>query len=242
MAVVLGGNQLPKIAIINRSTVISDIGLQQIVAALQIQVTRDYAPIWGGSANLVFVPKAAKAPLDAWWLTALDTSDQAGALGYHDLTATGLPLGKAFVKSDLDAGYSPSVTISHELLEILLDPDINLCAQAGNRLYAYEACDPCEADRFGYKINSILLSDFVTPAWFSPAPRVTRPFDFMNKITKPLGLLGGGYAQYLDLTGNSGWQQVSADKATAAARPKPGSRRERRRVDRANWQESTAKG
>ena len=55
----------------------------------------------------------------------MDDSDQAGALGYHDLTSAGLPMGKVFARTDLQNNLSWTVTVSHELLEILGDPMIN---------------------------------------------------------------------------------------------------------------------
>lgn len=233
---------MPKVAILNRSTVMQDAEVKQITAALQIQVDRDFVPIWGSPAELQFVGSHEAAPTTSWWLTVLDTSDQADALGYHDVTSAGLPLGKAFAKSDIDNGHAPSVTIGHELLEMLVDPEINLCAQVGERIYAYEVCDPCEADANGYPIDGVLVSDFVTPTWFQPTPQPGGPFDFGEKISKPLGLLPGGYLQYLDLTSTAGWQQVTAQKkALSRLRPRVGSRRERRRVSRDSWQRSVAK-
>jgi hypothetical protein len=231
---------MPKIAIVNRSSVMEDAAVSAITQALQTQVSRDFEPIWGARAQLSFVGSRDKAPKDAWWLLVLDSSDQADALGYHDVTPAGLPTGKAFAKSDIDDGLEPSVTISHELLEMLADPEINLCAQVGNRLYAYEVCDPCEADAYGYRIGGVLVSDFVTPVWFQPVPRPRGGYDFRNKIKRPLALLPGGYLQYLALESSDGWQQVTADKRPLARlRARPGSRRERRRVGRASWQRST---
>ena len=234
---------MPHIAIINHSTVVSDQDGEAMTTALQKQVTKDFGPLWGCSADLLFVGNGHKAPKDAWWLAILDNSDQADALGYHDITPAGKPLGKAFAKSDIDNGYIVSVTVSHELLEMLADPEINLCAQVGPRLYAYEVCDPCEADEFGYKIDGVVVSDFVTPAWFAPpANHLKGPFDFNKLIEKPLTLLKGGYLQYLDLTGSAGWQQETAAKITARTRPRVGSRRERRRVGHSNWEVATANG
>lgn len=160
-----------KIAIINASTVLPDAEINTAVGALQKQIHRDFAAAWGIDADLSFVPRGAKPPTDHWWLGVLDDSDQAGALGYHDLTAAGLPLGKVFAKTDQDFGYNWTVTASHELLEMLADPDINLTVMvetdAGTaRLYAYEVCDACEADNLGYTIDSVLVSDFVFPSWF----------------------------------------------------------------------------
>ena len=74
---------------------------------------------------------------------SLDDSDQASALGYHDMTSEGLPLGKVFGTTNLKFGTNWTVTASHELLEMLGDPSINLTVfiqsnSAAGRLYAYD--------------------------------------------------------------------------------------------------------
>ena len=74
--------------------------VQSATSALQIQVSRDFAPIWGSDADLTFIPRAVQPPGGVWWLVILDNSDQAGALGYHDLTPDSLPLGKVFASTD----------------------------------------------------------------------------------------------------------------------------------------------
>ena len=144
-----------QISVINESTVLTDAEVTPVVIALQQQVTNDFRPIWGTDAELKMVPQGTQPPTGTWWLVILDDSDQAGALGYHDLTPDGLPIGKVFAASDLKAGTSWSVTASHELLEMLADPNINLTVFAQNAnttgiLYAYEVCDACEDDSFGY--------------------------------------------------------------------------------------------
>src|SRR2546425_8365467 len=110
-----------KIAVINATSdvVLSDAEAAPAVNALQEQVTSDFAPVWGTDADLTFVPRGQTPPAGSWWLSLLDSSDQANALGYHDLTSEGLPLGKAFVKTDKDEGLAWTVTASHELLEML---------------------------------------------------------------------------------------------------------------------------
>lgn len=244
------------IAIINACTTITDIELHTIAVALQRQATYHWKPHWGSGAKIVYVPKGAAPPPGAWWLSALDNSDVAGALGYHDVTNEGQPLGKAFVGTDLQYGYSPSVTLSHELVEMLGDPDINLTvfdeSGAGGRLWAYESADACEADKLGYKANvkvpdgsgakvDVLLSDFVFPDYFqSFAPG---PYDYGHHISEPFEILPGGYMSYYDIRTGSGWQQVSAEAPADPAEafraiPPKGSRRERRdRVWKANLTE-----
>jgi hypothetical protein len=177
-----------QISVINESTVLADSDVAPVVAALQKQVSNDFRPIWGVDAVLTIVPKTAQPPTGSWWLVLLDDSDQANALGYHDLTTEGLPIGKVFADSDLKAGTSWTVTASHELLEMLGDPNINLTAFVQNTntagmLYAYEVCDACEDDSFGYQIDNVLLSDFVYPSWFENfRAEGSTQFDRMNKI------------------------------------------------------------
>lgn len=226
-----------KVAVINASSVLTDAEVAAVVPALQTQVTRDFAPAWGVAADIRFVPAGGKPAAGEWWLVVLDNSDAAGALGYHDLTDQGLPLSKVFAGSDQTYGVEWTVTASHELLEMLVDPNINLTVfdqgPLGARLYAYEVCDACEADDFGYKIDGQLMSDFVLPAWFESfrAPG-SALFDFQNKIDTPFKLLRGGYIGVNDIASGMGWMQATAAKDTvnARARPPEGSRRERRTI------------
>lgn len=239
-----------QIAIMNSSTVLTDAQVQAIIPALQIQVDRDFAPVWGVDANLTFVAQGGSPPAGCWWVSVFDDSDQAGALGYHDLTSEGLPLGKVFAGSDIQGGTQWTVTASHELLELLADPDVNLCAyfqkDGGNTIfYAYEVCDACEADQFGYNINGTLVSDFVFPAWFESfhQPGSTQ-FDFQSKIQQPFQLLTGGYISSLDPSNTNGWTQAVSQEEDRryVMRARVGSRRERRRVPRREWLKSKLKG
>jgi len=173
----------------------------------------------------------------------LDDSDQAGALGYHDLTREGLPLGKVFAATDLKFRTNWAVTASHELLEMLGDPNINLNVfiqsnSATGRLYAYEVCDACESDQFGYNIGNVLVSDFVYPTWFEDfRPANSTQFDQGQHITQPFQLLAGGYIGMFDVTSGSGWQQLTARKEDLRIemRGNVGSRRERRRTPCEQW-------
>jgi hypothetical protein len=232
-----------QISVINESTVLTDAEVVPVIAALQKQVTNDFRPVWGTDAELTIVPKGAQPPAGSWWLVLLDDSDQANALGYHDLTTEGLPIGKVFAASDLKAGTSWTVTVSHELLEMLGDPNINLAVFAQNSgtggiLYAYEVCDSCEDDSVGYEIENILLSDFVYPSWFeSFRTEGSTQFDRMNRIKKPFQLLVGGYIGTFNVTAGNGWQQSTAEQhpTTLQNRGAVGTRRERRNTPRDLW-------
>jgi len=229
-----------KIAVLNQSTVVTNAQVQQAVTALVTQVARDFAQVWGVQAQINFHPSGV-APRDAWQLVILDNSDQANALGYHELTVGGLPLGKVFAASDLQAGTSWTVTASHELLEMLIDPEINLVAESdaadgSMTFYAYEVCDAVEADNLGYSIGGVLVSDWVFPAWFQPS--TPGPYSFRKNVTAPFQLAAGGYIAYVQTGNINQWTQKTA-RGERGPYPPPGSRRERRTIPDALWRRST---
>lgn len=232
----------------NLSSVFKDEELQPLCQALQIQNQRDMVPAGFPLVQFYFCPKGHIPGKGHWVLAIMDDATQADALGFHDLSNEGLPLGYVFVKPTLAAGDSPTVTASHEAVEMIGNNSINLVAELDDgsgvpsKFYARELCDACEDDRFGYDINGIKVSDFVFPSFFEPF-RITGPFDFKGYIAKPFQILTNGYLAYLDMANPSaGWQQTfgagTSKKAMMKGRPYPGSRRSRMRLPRKEWQRS----
>ncbi len=231
---------LPSIDVVNESTVLDDATCASYVAAVQTQVTRDYFPIWGTDAKLTFVPHGTKPDPAHWLMVIADTSDQAGALGYHSLTNSSNPIGYVFAKSDLDNGASVSVTLSHEVLEMIGDPDINLMVQLDQtRFCAYENCDSVESDSDGYEIGGVQVSDFVLPGYFTPGH--TGPWDFKKLLQSGMPTLRpDGYLSIYVL--GQGWTQINAatsSRMKMKAIPHVMSRRQRRTLPRDQWERST---
>jgi len=242
-----------QVSIINASDTVSNDECRALTDALQIQVSRDFAPAWRIDADLTFVPKEQKPTPGTWWLSILDNTDRAGVLGHHDLTPDRLPVAKSFAGTDKRYGFEWTVTASHELLEMLANPDVNLSVlvhsdHGESKLYAYEVCDPCEDDACAYSINGIKVCNFVYPAYFRTfqAPGGTK-FDHLGRLTAPIpALLPGGYISAFDMSGTPGWQHLSAASgdaekpARAAVFGRIFSRRDRRQKPRTCWQCSTA--
>lgn len=228
-----------KIAVINESAAISDTKVESYLQAFETQWNRDLAPAWDiARADFVFVSSASRAPRDAWWLVWLDDSDQADALAYHDLTDDGAPMSKVFVKTIQAEKASLSVAATHELVEMAIDPTINLAAQDARGIFwAYESADPVEADEFGYEIDGVRVTDFVLPSWFD-FKGSSGPYDFKRHCTDAFQVLRGGYAQRYDH--RAGWVQVNATitRGARALQASHGSRRDRRQRGRAHWSRS----
>jgi len=104
-----------------------------------------------------------------------------------------------------------------------------------------ENADAVEDDKLGYTINGLLMSDFVTPAWFDPKSPAGAKLDYLGHVARPLEILPGGYISYQDAAGN--WQQVFANNSPVgrhANGPAAGSRLAKRQAPRGEWKRSTA--
>jgi len=189
-AAAFGQGKFPTIAFVNLANTPLGVDLGKLVAALQKQMEHDFVPIWGYPAKL-YVTDKPKA--DEWQVVFLDDADAANALGYHDLTKNGQPISKVFVKTTISAGQKVSVTTSHELLEMMIDPGVQMWAQnTDGKFYAYEMCDAVEDEE--YLIDGISVSDFVHPSFFESfhKPRSVQ-FDHLNKVSQPFQTLQNGY-------------------------------------------------
>jgi hypothetical protein len=187
--------QIPLIACVNKATINLGVEFDKLIPVLQKYLNDALAPIWGCYANL----QIANDPLPgAWALMFLDDADVAGTLGYHDLTNDNLPLSRVFVRTTIDAGEKVSVTASHELAEMLIDPAINLWAETlDGDFYAYEVSDAVEEETF--PIDGIDVSDFVFPAYFEGFRAAgSTQFDYLNRISQPFQILPNGYSMVRD--------------------------------------------
>jgi hypothetical protein len=208
---------MPTIACFIDKTTTTPLGvdIDQLVTAMQAYVDQHVAPVWGTPAKLTKTTGFLK---DSWAVVFLDDADQPGALAYHDLTPDGLPLSKVFVRTTIQAGDLVSVSASHELVEMLVDPAINIMTTGPDpkTMYAYESADPVEA--LSFDVNGIAMSDFVYPSFFEVFRKANSvPFDHLQKVTKPFEVLSGGYQIIFK---NGKWSQVfgTASKEKAFAK------------------------
>jgi hypothetical protein len=239
------------IYVLNKSTALTDEQIQEWLPAFNVFLGHVRA-WWPRSATLVWCPRE-KEPTLAWKIVFADHSDEADALGYHDFTPDGRPISYVFAQDDLDYGYNPTVTATHEIAEMIADPWISENFQISRtQFFAKEVCDPCEADTFAYSITvepfaAVQCSDFVLPKWFIPGS--TGQFDHNKRITQPLQLLPGGYMSVF--TSGKGWTQITAretgELVAAGTDPKGKKKygrltkygRDRKHVPELAWEQAT---
>jgi hypothetical protein len=212
------------------------VGFDALITALQTYIDQHVAPVWGTPAKLV---KSTGFIKDAWAIVFLDDADQSGALAYHDLTPEGLPLSKVFVRTTIDNGDLVSVSASHELVEMLVDPAINLLSTGPDpkATYAYESADPVEALTF--KVNGIPMSDFVYPSYFEIFHKPgSVKFDHLGKLKKPFQILPGGYQIVFK---NGKWTELHGSIAKVRAFGREDRRQHRSETRKSRERELTPK-
>lgn len=180
-----------RIACVNKTKVLSlGVPFGKLTAALQKCYDRHFLPVWGFPVKLYNTKKPK--PTD-WQLLYVDTTLDATTDGYHDLTLRGLPVSYIFVKTVLENREAMSLTASHEIFEMVIDPIANQWAEGkGGWEYAYEMCDAVEEDTF--MVDGLEMSNFVYPTWFEPFkhPRNTK-YDHLGLLKKPFSMTKGGY-------------------------------------------------
>jgi hypothetical protein len=199
---------VPRIACFNQSSTPLGVDFNALISALQEYVDKYVAPVWGTPATLF---KSNDFVKGAWAMVFLDDADEPDALAYHDLTPDGFPLSKVFVRTTLEAHDLVSVSASHELAEMLVDPAVNLLTtgRATKAMYAYESADPVE--ELSFKVKGILMSNFVYPSYFEVFRKPNSvKFDQMGKVSKPFEILKGGYQMIFR---NGKWMNKYASKA-----------------------------
>jgi len=206
---------VPTIVCFNKAKTALGFDFGKLIEAMQMFVDQYVAPVWGTPAKLI---KSRGFVKGTWAMVFLDNADQPGALAYHDLTPDGLPQAKVFVKTTLDNGDLVSVSASHELVEMLVYPAINMMTTGPDPkvMYAYESADPVE--QLSFNVNGIPMTDFVYPAYFEAFHKPgSVQFDRLKKVKKPFEILSGGYQIVFK---NGKWSQVfaSASKKKRFAR------------------------
>jgi len=215
---------------------LTDEEVQQTIRAINRQIAEDFTPYWGLGATVRLegeiggrpnqqqpVEMRGDAVLYLW-----DNADVPNALGYHDRNNDGIPYGFVFTELSAQLGESWTVTLSHEALELIADPEVNLLvagphpADPTKEVYHwYEMCDAVQAET--YKIDDIAVSNFVLPLYFTSGEERGGRNDFLCREHQGQALQSyrinpGGYIGFFNPETGQHETYALKDDAEAAKR------------------------
>ena len=204
------------ISVVNFTRTLKDEDVQAVLRAINTQIAQDFGPYWHISARLRLEAAGVRlnrqSPLqlrgDAILYLWDRHADVSGATGYHNANHHGLPSGFVFTQIAKELKEPWSVSLSHEALELIADPEANTMVAGphpGHRhsfaFYWYEVCDPVQEET--YRVLGVDVSNFVLPSYFSATPKPGGRNDFLGRLHKgkrlaPFGVNPGGYVGYYD--------------------------------------------
>jgi hypothetical protein len=230
------------ISLINHTSgKLKDEQVQVAVRAINRQIKEDFEPYWSLAATLRLEGKVGKQPdkqkpqdmrgdavIYLW-----DGVDVDDALGYHDQNFMGIPYGFVFTDLAAKLGESWTVTLSHEALELIADPEANLLVQGPHPdpsqhkrivFHWYEMCDAVQSQI--YELDGVEVSNFVLPLYFTVREEFEGRNDFLGREynrgdnLKSFGVSPGGYVGFYDPQTGDIDQYSKRDDKEAARRMK----------------------
>ena len=208
------------ISVINHSNgEISDAELQQVIRAINRQIREDFQPYWSIGATLRLEGRSVDRPDKASnadtrgdaVIYLWDEADVDDALGYHAANNAGIPFGFVFTSISKEMNEPWSVTLSHEAMELIGDPETNLLVMGPHPtedrdvFHWFEMCDAVQDE--SYQIDGVAVSNFLLPLYFTGTrdwDEVGARNDFLGTVgadgqtIKSFGINRGGYIGFYD--------------------------------------------
>lgn len=221
------------ISLINHSSVICDAEVQQVIRAINRQIREDFEPYWSFGATLRLEGAIGQRPSanslsdmrgDAV-LYLVDGADSRSALGWHQANYKDIAYGMVFLGLCEQMKEAWSITLSHEALELVGDPMVNLLVEGNHPtdrrrrvFHMFEMCDAVQGEN--YLIDTVAVSNFVLPSYFSLGEQAGRRNDFLGhshagQTLASFGMNPGGYLNLFDPKSGK-WEQAVYESDEAA--------------------------
>lgn len=200
----------PLIGVVNLSSNVNNDEVKKMVMAVQHQLQYDVAPSWEKDYwFIMFYSDPKTISPRAYPIVIVDNDSTPGALGFHS-EQNGKPYGKIMTDPVLNNGgvslydtknpqnISIASVLSHEVIELFVDPYVNLWADgpsiAQGYSYAVEACDPVESNSYIITTSktAVSVSNFILPSYFDNQG-TNEKFDYLGVLNAPFSLAKGGY-------------------------------------------------
>lgn len=211
------------ISVINHTSgLLSDADVQRAIRAVNRQIEQDFEPRWnmGGTVRLEGYSVGLRQSAQSEAIQhAVDMRGDAviylwhpidvrTALGYHSANFLGIPYGYVFPALSRSIGEAWTTTFSHEVLEMIADPEVNMLVMGPNPrdplmavFHWYEVCDAVQRER--YLIDDVAVSNFVLPLYFTSSDEFGSRNDFLGlkydgRTLRSFGVNPGGYIGFFN--------------------------------------------
>lgn len=199
---------IPQVELLDPEGLVDPGELDQVAAALKQQIDEDLVPTWGAGAN---VSVGADGGTPGAWTITIASDLPPTELGVHLDDQSGQPYAR------IEFGQDWSITASHELLEMLVDP-------YGSRLVLAPSIDPADGGKMvqylveigdpvetkDYLKADVMVSDFVLQDYYHRQPHPNDRYDTLAQVDAPYEVLPGGYISWFDPL-DSKWHQKTPD-------------------------------
>lgn len=219
---------------------VSDELLQRAIRAINVQIERDFEPYWsfGATLRLEGHTQRRRADADGAHYDPLDMRGDALIYvldhmppdydGVHESNFRGVPWGVVGLDVSKKLEEDWTVTLSHEALELVGDPQANLLVQGPHPdhpsrdvFHWFEMCDAVQDQ--DYQIDGVRVSDFVLPLYFTPDAEAGGRNNFLGEVkgravVRSFGVAEGGYVGFFDPHIGKDTQYYAKHDARAAKR------------------------
>ena len=171
--------------------------IHRVITAMNRQLREHFTPYWGIDVEVRLEGRLSEDPDirlaavnargDGILYLEDDFDPQHDPSGVHLANFHGVPYGFVFTEKARQRGLEWSIVLSHEVLELVVNPHVNRFALGTNpqnpnhfAMHAFEVCDAVNDD--AYEIDGVLVSNFVLPAYFSLEHEPGGRNDFLGTV------------------------------------------------------------
>ena len=201
-----------RISVINHTTM-SDEEVQSALSAINQQIADHFRPYWhiagalrlegrlGEDPDLRVMSANMRGDAILYLEDAFSANDP---LGFHAANYQGIPFGFVYTELSTLLNEPWTVTLSHEALELLADPEVNRLVMGPHPrqphrdvFHWYEVCDAVQSQQ--YLIDGVAMSNFVLPLYCPGGNEIGGRNDFLGTTDlTSFGINEGGYVGFFD--------------------------------------------
>lgn len=204
-----------QISIVNLTRAEPDQHVARVIRAIHRQIREHFEPHWRRGATLRLsgigestLRRSENPSGDAVIYLGESLDALPDALALHAEINPGVAHGFVFTEVSERLGEAYSVTLSHEVLELIGDATTNAVVagphpEQANELvfHWYELCDAVQDE--AYEIDGVQVSNFVLPSYFTTGTSGDLKNDFVSvryggASLRSFGIKAGGYVGYYD--------------------------------------------